>query len=48
MLKWKPEISFEEGIKIMLENIDYWKNAPLFTVKTIENATKDWFKYLSK
>jgi UDP-glucose 4-epimerase len=48
MLKWKPEISFEEGIKIMLENIDYWKTAPLFTVKTIENATKNWFKYLSK
>ena len=48
MLKWKPEVSFEDGVKIMLDNIDYWKDAPLFTVKNIESATKDWFKYLSK
>lgn len=47
MLDWKPSISFEKGVQIMLDNIDYWKDAPLFTVKNIEKATKDWFKYLS-
>lgn len=46
LLKWKPEVSFEEGVKIMLENIDYWKNAPLWTPETIEKETKSWFKYL--
>jgi len=47
MLKWEPKISFEKGVKILLDNIDYWKNAPLWTTDTISEATKDWFKYLS-
>jgi len=47
MLRWKPLVSFEEGVQTMIDNIDYWKDAPLFTVKKIEKATKDWFKYLS-
>lgn len=46
LLNWEPKIRFEEGVKIMLENIDYWKDAPLFTPEKIKEATKDWFKYL--
>lgn len=48
MLGWKPKISFEEGIKIMLDNIDYWKDAPLWTPETIYEATKEWFECLSE
>lgn len=48
MLGWKPTVSFEKGVQIMLDNIDYWKDAPLWTVDEIEKATKTWFKYLSK
>lgn len=48
LLNWKPKVSFEAGVKKMLENIDYWKNAPIWTPKKIDVATKDWFKYLSK
>ena len=46
LLEWKPEISFEKGVKIMLENIEYWKDAPLWDPKNIEKVTKMWFKYL--
>jgi len=46
LLKWKPEVSFEEGVKIMLDNIDYWKDAPLWNPNSIEKETKSWFKYL--
>ena len=46
VLDWKPKISLEEGIAKMIENIDYWKNAPLWDEKSIEKATKSWFKYL--
>lgn len=46
-LDWKPKVSFEDGVKIMLDNIDYWKNAPVWDEKSIEDATKDWFFYLS-
>jgi UDP-glucose 4-epimerase len=30
----------------MLNNIDYWKNAPLWDKEKIGIATKTWFKYL--
>lgn len=46
LLKWEPKVSFEEGVKIMLDNIDYWKNSPQWNEKSIENATQKWFKYL--
>jgi len=46
ILNWKPEVKFKEGVKIMLENIDYWKEAPLWSSEDIEKATKSWFKYL--
>ncbi len=45
-LKWKPKIKIEDGVKLLLNNIDYWKSAPVWTPKKIEIATKDWFKYL--
>lgn len=46
VLHWKAKISLEEGVKKILENIEYWKEAPIWTPNSIENATKDWFKYL--
>ncbi len=48
LLGWEPKVSFEEGVKIMLENIDYWKDAPLWTPEEIHQATKEWFEHLSK
>jgi UDP-glucose 4-epimerase len=48
LLGWAPRISFEEGVRIMLENINYWKEAPLWEPESIESATKDWFKYLGQ
>ena len=47
-LSWKPKVSFEEGIKKVLKNINNWKDAPLWTPKKISKATKDWFKYLKR
>lgn len=44
---WKPKISFIMGVEKMLENIKDWNNAPLWDVKSINKATKTWFKYLS-
>ena len=46
ILKWKPKINIENGIKELLNNIFYWKNAPLWNKKNIKKATKNWFKYL--
>jgi UDP-glucose 4-epimerase len=46
-LKWAPEVSFELGVKNILDNIDYWKGAPVWTENLINEATFEWFKYLS-
>ena len=48
LLGWQPKVSFAEGVGKMLDNIEYWRQAPLWVPGTIEEATKDWFKYLSK
>lgn len=47
-LDWKPEVSFEEGVSIMLQNIDFWRDAPVWDPNSISEATKDWFKYLGE
>ena len=46
-LGWKPEVSFEMGIQNILSDIDYWEDAPLWDENKINEATKEWFKYLS-
>ncbi|MDR1616235.1 MAG: SDR family oxidoreductase [Syntrophomonadaceae bacterium] len=48
LLGWSPKVSFREGVAEVLKNIDYWKNAPVWTPEKIGEATKDWFKYLGK
>ena len=48
LLGWKPQYTFEQGVKIILDNIDYWRQAPVWTPDTIATATQDWFKYLGK
>jgi UDP-glucose 4-epimerase len=45
-LGWKPGVSFEEGVGRMLENIDYWRQAPVWDESSIAQATSQWFKYL--
>ena len=47
-LNWQPKISIKQGVEMMLEIIENWKDAPVWTPKTIDNVTKSWFKYLSK
>lgn len=46
MLGWQPTVSLEEGVKILLDNIDYWRGAPVWTPELIAEATKEWFRYL--
>ena len=45
-LNWKPAIPFEEGVSKILDNIEYWRNAPLWNKSNIAKETKLWFKYL--
>jgi len=47
-LGWKQEVSFEEGVGRMLAQLDYWREAPLWTPDSIAQATRTWFDYLGK
>lgn len=48
VLGWQSQVPFEEGVQIMLYNIDYWSDAPLWTPETIAEATQEWFECLAK
>ena len=45
-LGWAPEVPFEEGVRRIVANIDYWREAPLWDPGSIAKATETWFKYL--
>jgi UDP-glucose 4-epimerase len=36
----------EDGMSILMDKIDYWPEAPLWTPESIADTTKNWFKYL--
>ena len=46
LLNWQPKVTLQEGVKKLLDNIDYWKDAPVWDEKSISVATKKWFDYL--
>ena len=45
-LHWSPKISFEQGVRSVLDNIEQWKDAPVWDSASIADSTKDWFRYL--
>ena len=46
-LGWKPQIKFENGVMEMINNLEYWSEAPLWEKSSIEEATKIWHKYMN-
>jgi UDP-glucose 4-epimerase len=47
-LGWKPRVSFEQGVGLMMKEIDVWRDAPLWDPDSIAKATKTWFDYMGK
>tara|TARA_A100001011_G_C14321973_1_gene851226 strand:- start:12424 stop:13413 length:990 start_codon:yes stop_codon:yes gene_type:complete len=45
-INWKPKITMNSGIKMLLREIKNWRSAPVWTPAKIKIATKEWFKYL--
>src|SRR5580698_3597378 len=45
-LGWQPKVGFADGVKVMQDNIDYWRDAPVWTASRIAEATSDWFRFL--
>ena len=47
-LGWRPAVSFPEGVRRMLTDIERWREAPLWDPASIAQATESWFRYLGK
>tara|TARA_Y100000996_G_C22512579_1_gene639047 strand:+ start:255 stop:1244 length:990 start_codon:yes stop_codon:yes gene_type:complete len=47
-LNWKPKMKIQNGVKDLLRNIKSFKDAPVWTPKKINVATRIWFKLLKK
>ena len=45
-MRWRPKINIKKGVKLLMEHIDTFSDAPAWTPKKIKKATKLWFKYL--
>jgi UDP-glucose 4-epimerase len=48
LIGWTPKVSIEQGVKIMLDHIDYWREAPVWTADAIAGATREWFEHLGR
>ena len=46
-LNWYPKVNFENGVEIMLNNIENWQGAPVWDKESIAEQTKTWFKYMN-
>jgi UDP-glucose 4-epimerase len=47
-LGWTPKVGFAEGVRVMRENMQQWRDAPVWTAERIAEATSDWFRLLDK
>jgi len=47
-LGWAPQVTFESGVRSMINHISDWSEAPLWSPESIALATESWFQYLKK
>lgn len=48
LLSWSPKVDIVDGVELVLDNIDYWRDAVVWTPSDIKDATQDWFRFLGK
>lgn len=46
LLGWSPRVSFDDGVAIMVDRLQDWANAPVWTPARIEEVTREWFRRL--
>jgi UDP-glucose 4-epimerase len=48
LLGWQPQVSFPEGVSQIVAHINMWRDAPVWTPDSIQEATKEWFECLGQ
>ncbi|MBZ0141421.1 MAG: GDP-mannose 4,6-dehydratase [Pseudorhodoplanes sp.] len=46
-LNWRAKVSFDQGVALMLQDIDQWREAPVWTPEKNAEQTKTWFELLA-
>lgn len=46
LLGWKAAVPFEEGVALLLQSLEAWREAPVWTPESIAESTKEWFRHL--
>jgi len=47
LLDWNPKVSFNDGVNALLDDMEYWNDAPVWDKDSIAKATEKWFEYLN-
>lgn len=47
-LAWRPIVAFDQGVRRMMEDIELWRDAPLWEPQSIARASEMWFRYLGR
>ena len=48
LLGWQAQVSLEHGVQTLLDNIDAWREAPVWDQASIDRATATWFHHLKE
>jgi len=48
LLGWQAQVSLERGVQTLLDNIDAWREAPVWDQASIDRATATWFRHLKE
>ena len=48
LLGWQAQVPLEAGVQTLLENIDAWREAPVWNQASIDHATATWFRHLKE
>lgn len=46
LLGWTPRVPFEDGVARMLEHLEDWRDAPVWSPDSIGQVTEAWFHHL--
>jgi len=48
LLGFRARVTFEDGVRTMLGELENWRDAPVWTPQSIAAATQDWFRFLGE
>ena len=47
-LSWQPTVEFANSVRKMVDRLDDWKQAPVWTPESIAQSTASWHRYLAR